>query len=143
MRTILFLLVTSLLLAGCGIDGERISQSEDIDGTKFINNRYGGYYERDLDSERYNTNQNPNFIDLTENRPTYGDDQDKAREVINAVSGVRAGSIFINGNTIHATVYTTEKKDKKERDELKKKVNRKLARALPRYDYDVQLQNEN
>ena len=140
-RTILFMAVCSFfVLTGC-VQENRINQAEDMNGQRLITGEGGRFYERNLESERYNTNQNPNFIDLTENRPDYGDDQAKVQEIIEVHSDLDPGPVYITGNTIRTTAYPNKKLSKEEKQKVERQLKRDFARAIPRYHVVLTIEN--
>ncbi|WP_223701028.1 hypothetical protein [Sutcliffiella deserti] len=135
-RAILLMVVCSFFISACGVVGDEhhTLQKQDIDGTRLIGTTgEDGFYRRNLDSEDYNTNQNPNFLDLSETRPTYGDDQDKLREVISMNSNLDPGGVYITGDTARVTAYADGSMSKKEKDKIKRHLQRKFVDVMPRY----------
>ncbi|MFC4321884.1 lipoprotein [Litchfieldia salsa] len=142
MKRMVFLALSLLLfLTGCNWNPnhEYHAQREDIDGTNLMESgtRKNSFYEEDLQDEDYNTNQNPNFIDLTEDRPDIGDDQDKFREVIELKSEFKPGAVFINGANAYVTVHTDKSYSNKDRKKEEKKLYETLQKAMPRYHIRV------
>ncbi|WP_078378602.1 hypothetical protein [Sutcliffiella halmapala] len=132
-HAILVLVVCSFFVSGCTAE-PRTNQREDINGTRLIGTHGDtGFYKRDLDSEDYNTNQNPNFLDLTENRLDYGDDQDKFAEVITMNSDLQPGRVYITGDTARVTAYHDGTLSKEEKSKLKKHLAKKFVDVTPRY----------
>ncbi|MBD8071356.1 hypothetical protein [Bacillus sp. PS06] len=115
-RMILSLLTLSLVLSGCNGNA---------------NDQYR------VQDEDYYTNQNPNFIDLTENRPDIGDDQDKFVETIEEFTDYRPGSVFVSGANAYVTVHTTESLSEEEKQKEEKKLHKTLRKAMPRYHIRV------
>ncbi|KMJ59204.1 hypothetical protein AB685_09115 [Bacillus sp. LL01] len=134
-HAVLLLVVCSFFIAGCTGE-QRFGSDEDFNGERLIgvkNDEKDGFYDRDLDTEDYNTNQNPNFLDLSENRPDYGDDEDKIVEVIEMNSDLEPGSVYITGDTARVTAYAPSGISKKEKKRLKKELKEKFMEVTPRY----------
>ncbi|CAG9620115.1 hypothetical protein [Sutcliffiella rhizosphaerae] len=132
-HVILFLVVCSIFISGCS-GHQRFGADEDFDGKKLIGvNNKEGFYRRDLNSEYYNTNQNPNFLDLSENRPDYGDDQNKFREVIEYNSDLEPGPVYITGHTARVTAYAHKDMTSREKKRLKRELQERFIEVVPRY----------
>lgn len=113
---------------------------EDSNGTRLMTNRKeNGLYKRELDDDRTNTNQNPNFIDLSETRPNFGTDEDKLSEALIGEKDLTIGPVLRNGNDIRVTVYTNNVLTKKEVRKKEEEIHDKMVRALPRYHIKVNL----
>jgi hypothetical protein len=142
-RKLIISLLLFMFLAGCNWNpnNEYHAQREDLDGSNLMTSgtRKHGFYERDLQDEDYNTNQNPNFIDLTENRPDIGDDQEKFVETIEEFTEFKPGSVFINGANAYVTVHTTKSFSSKEKKQEEKKLHETLRKAMPRYHIRVKI----
>ncbi|MFD2680806.1 hypothetical protein [Bacillus seohaeanensis] len=130
---LLFVLVLSIATA-CGTDQD--SQygmgDEDQSGLQPVKNDG----ERDV---RENTNQNPNFIDLSDSQPTKGTDIEKARQVLEQYTDYEADEVWINGQQMWVTAHTKEKMTEEQRNKEEAKLNKQLTRALPRYKLNVQI----
>jgi hypothetical protein len=130
MKRRLLLFLGILLITGCS----QVETTEDASGADLMSaDEKDGFYERNLSDERYNTNQNPNFIDLTESRPHQGTDQDKMRDVIDTYPNVTPGSVYIVGSDAWITVHSKKKYSKKERDTIRHKLLKDITKAMPRY----------
>jgi hypothetical protein len=131
---ILLLVVCSFFISGCGAQ-QRFGSEEDLNGRKLIGvtDEKDGFYERTLRTEDYNTNQNPNFLDLTEDRPDYGDDENKFREVITMNSELEPGPVYITGDTARVTAYAPSGISKKEKKRIKEDLARHYLEVMPRY----------
>lgn len=146
-----FLAVSSILflLTACNWNpnNEYHAQQEDVNGTNLLRDEDGsrknnGFYEQDLnDEDYYDINTNPNFIDLTEDRPDFGDLQDKLEQVVKK-EGYQSESIYRNGNEFWVNVKTDEKMSKKELKKASKALHKKLIYAAPDYRIHVDLVNE-
>ncbi|WP_246944489.1 hypothetical protein [Bacillus pinisoli] len=128
-----------LLLAGCS----NVKTTQDQNGANLMSYDGGidGFYERDLDDDGAfpNNQSSTNYIELTEDRPTIGTDQDKIREVVDTFDGVTPGSVFINGNKAYVTVHSTDSYSEKERDKLRHKLLHDITKAVPRYQILVRV----
>jgi hypothetical protein len=147
LKSLLPLMISLLILAACSWNpnGEYHAQREDIDGTKLMTyDRDKGFYDRNLKDEQftYDTNQNPNFVDLAENRPDIGDDQDKFREVVDKYTEFEPGSVIINGNDAWVTVWSKRNLSEKEKVKLTKDLRYHLMKAMPRYDIHINIRND-
>ncbi|MGD6831970.1 hypothetical protein ACQCT5_07395 [Sutcliffiella halmapala] len=133
-HAILSIVVCSFFIAGCGADKDLTGQREVENGTRLIGiNADGGAYEEHQDSNDFNTNQNPNFLDLTEDRPDYGDDQEKFAEVITLNSNLEPGPVFVTGDNARVTAYSNGSLSDEEKDKLHSKLKRKFIDVVPRY----------
>ncbi len=144
MKQAFFIIMLMLILAGCNWNpnNEYHAQREDVDGTNLITGgtRNHGFYQINRRDEDYNTNQNPNFIDLTENRPTIGDDKDKIVEIVDDLTEYEPGSVFINGSDAMVTVHTNKSLSGKERKKAEKELHRTLSKAMgARYHIHVNI----
>ncbi|WP_404446164.1 hypothetical protein LG307_20895 [Sutcliffiella horikoshii] len=134
-HAILLLVICSFFVSGCSGE-QRFGADEDFDGERLIgvkNDEKEGFYDRDLDSEDYNTNQNPNFLDLSESRPDYGDDQNKFAEVIELNSDLEPDSVYITGDTARVTAIAPSGISKEEKKRVHKKLKEKFLEVMPRY----------
>ena len=134
-HAILLLVVCSFFISGCSQE-QRFGAREDFDGERLIgvkNDEQEGFYKRDLDTEDYNTNQNPNFLDLSEDRLDYGDDQNKFVEVIELNSDLEPGPVYITGDTARVTAYAPSGISKKEKKRVHKELKEKFLEVTPRY----------
>lgn len=138
-------MVAVLFLSACngGPNNELQAQSEDRNSAKLMDyDENNGFYERNLrddDKRDYSINTNPNFIDLTEDRPDIGDDQEKIVQVIQRYTEFQPGSVFVNGRDAWVTVHTTEKFSDKEKKVVRKDLHRTLIKAMPRYDIHLKI----
>ena len=134
-HAILLLVICSFFISGCSGE-QRFGSDEDFDGEQLIgvkNDEQNGFYKRDLDTEDYNTNQNPNFLDLSENRPDYGDDENKFAEVIELNSDLKPGPVYITGDTARVTAYAPSSISKEEKKRVQKELKEKFLEVTPRY----------
>ncbi|MFD1735158.1 hypothetical protein ACFSCX_01145 [Bacillus salitolerans] len=138
MNLKLLFLIGLLGLSACS----QVETTEDKSGADLMTtggDEKNGFYERDLDDTRYNTNQNPNFIDLTESRPNLGTDQDKIRDVINTFPEVTPGSVYVVGTDAWVTVHSTKKFSEEDRDQLRHKLLKDITKAMPRYHIHIRI----
>jgi hypothetical protein len=133
-HAILAIVVCSFFITGCGGDKDLADQREVENGTRLIGTSGDdGSYERHHDSNDFNTNQNPNFLDLTEDRPDYGDDQAKLAEVITLNSDLEPGPVYITGDNARVTAYSNGSLSKKEKDKVERTLKHKFIDVMPRY----------
>ncbi|WP_078543411.1 YhcN/YlaJ family sporulation lipoprotein [Litchfieldia alkalitelluris] len=146
MKKIITCMTMIFLLAGCNWNpnNEYHAQREDRDGTNLMQSgtRKHGFYQMNRRDEDYNTNKNPHFIDLTENRPTIGDDQHKIAETIDDLTEYRPGSVIINGHNAYVTAHTDKNLSDKERKSEEKKLYKTIVRSVPRYDIHVTIKGD-
>ena len=133
-HAILAIVVCSFFIAGCAGDKDLADQREVENGTRLIGTSgKNGSHGRDLDAKNFDTNQNPNFLDLTKDRPDYGDDQGKLAEVITLNSDLEPGAVYITGGKARVTAYSDGSLSKEEKDEVERTLNRKFIEVVPRY----------
>lgn len=134
-HAVLLLVVCSFFISGCSGE-QRFGAKEDFDGERLIgvkNDDQEGFYRRDLDTEDYNTNQNPNFLDLSEDRLDYGDDENKFAEVIQMNSDLEPGPVYITGDTARVTAYAPSGISKEEKKRVHRELKEKFLEVTPRY----------
>ncbi|HZG73736.1 MAG TPA: hypothetical protein VEY51_19520 [Chondromyces sp.] len=138
MRKVAVVCFLFLLLTACNNNEQSVyTRNEDDAGTQFVQHKNNGIDQRDLRDYSRNTNQNPNFIDLSPEQPTRGTDEDKAEEVIQKYTKYELESVWINGQNMNVTVSTNE--EIQDRQKQEKEVRDTLTRALPRYIIDVKI----
>ncbi|MDQ0214161.1 hypothetical protein J2S13_000557 [Oikeobacillus pervagus] len=141
MKFLIAICMSLSLLTACQMDdneGSLFSQREDRDGTRFVTNKDRDDLSlRNVQTDRTNTNQNPNFIDLSTDQPTRGTDINKAREVVELFTNYEAGPVWINGRQMYVTVYTDQ--DAKQSKDAEASLKKKLTKALPRYQMNVNI----
>ncbi|KMM36636.1 hypothetical protein [Guptibacillus hwajinpoensis] len=89
------------------------------------------------EGQQLNTDINLNpqsYRNMSVNKSTISDDQDKIREVVEA-EGYNAGAVSITGN--HAWVNVNFGNAKEDRNGLKNKLAMKIYKAVPRYKIHV------
>ncbi|WP_338752016.1 hypothetical protein [Bacillus sp. FJAT-52991] len=139
MRFFLMAILLTFALGACG-DKEASQESWD-------ENQHGNDFAPDnLTQTRadeakqdvpINTNQNPNFLDLSSDQPTRGTDIDHARDVIRRFTPYEPGSVWINGNNMQVTVH--EKQGRHYTDAEAREAYEKLVAALSRYKIDMNI----
>ncbi len=140
-HAVLLLVVCSFFISGCSGE-QRFGAKEDFDGERLIgvkNDDQEGFYKRDLDTEDYNTNQNPNFLDLSEDRLDYGDDENKFAEVIQMNSDLEPGPVYITGDTARVTAYAPSGISKKEKKRVENELKEKFLEVTPRYHVKLKI----
>ncbi|MCK1994552.1 hypothetical protein GW626_21975 [Peribacillus muralis] len=76
------------------------------------------------------------------NSPSMGQEIAVIREAVKSKTNYEAGSVWINGKTIHVTVHDKGKiKTEAERDDEKKRLEDLITRVVPQYNIDVKLKN--
>ncbi|RAK20463.1 hypothetical protein B0I26_104115 [Anoxybacillus vitaminiphilus] len=143
MRTLLPFFVF-ILLSACAVNPNRSdyeAQSLDKDGTKLMTyDKDNKAYRRYLEEDFYNdfaapekTNQNPNFISLTEGSANNRADVNQIAQAIEKYTDYRPGSIWLNGRDAWVTVHATKNVSRKQREKDRDKIYKTLTRAMPRY----------
>lgn len=90
------------------------------------------------------TDRNPNFLDLNtenENHNNHGFFQNKLREVVNASDVFRPGMIYTNGGHMIVNVTPTKQLSDDELSKHKKQLKNNLMNAVPKYDIDLKVNN--
>jgi hypothetical protein len=95
------------------------------------------------------TNQNPNFLDLEQTGSggeagagNYGNDTNKAKQVIADTNEFVTDSVWINGNRMWVSVYKKGMLSNQERINAEAHLHRKLMQALPRYQIEVRVKED-
>jgi hypothetical protein len=95
------------------------------------------------------TNQNPNFLDLNRTgsggeagATNHGNDINKAKQVIATTNEFTTDSIWINGDRMWVAVYKKGMLTTKKKDDAEARLHRKLVMALPRYNIEVNVQED-
>ncbi|RIW36147.1 hypothetical protein D3H55_06730 [Bacillus salacetis] len=142
MRKVLSLLSLTILLTACGAQEKDnlYVQDEDQGGRRFVNNDLTDVDTNQNVDQPMETNQNPNFIDLSETQPNKGTDVDKAREVIDVYTDYEPGQVWVNGEQMWVTAYTHDELSQDKRDDKEAELRKRLTRALPRYKINVKIQ---
>jgi hypothetical protein len=140
MKKFSIVLLLSILLTACGAQGDNLYvQDEDSDGRTFVNNDLNDVDTNQNVDTPMETNQNPNFIDLSESQPNSGTDVNKAREVIKVYTDYEADEVWINGRQMWVTAHTDDKLSQDRREKEEADLRKRLTRALPRYKINVKI----
>ncbi|WP_409252262.1 hypothetical protein V1502_19555 [Bacillus sp. SCS-153A] len=141
MKKILSLFALTILVTACGVqDGDNLYvQDEDQNGRRFVNNDLNDVDTNQNIDQPMETNQNPNFIDLSETQPNTGTDVNKAREVIEEYTDYEADEVWINGQQMWVTAHTREELSQDRREKEEADLRKRLTRALPRYKINVKI----
>ncbi|RLQ93498.1 hypothetical protein [Falsibacillus albus] len=144
MKWIVAVIVMAGMLSGCGAKNESIyTHDQDNHGRQFVNNKVKHAWPDEEARQTDWTNQNPNFVGLSDTPPNMRTDVKKARQVIKGYTEYSPGPIWINGNTLNVTAYTNKKFGSKD---AKKKAHEKLHKiilqAFPRYEVDVKIKHK-
>jgi hypothetical protein len=150
MRTLLPFFIF-VFLSACSAnpnDSGYHEHSFDKNGTRLMtyDDKDSKAYNRYLNKDFYNdfatpekTNQNPNFISLTEGSANNRADVNKIAEVIEKYTGYRPGSIWINGRDAWVTVHATKNVSQEQREKDRDKIYKTLVRAMPRYQIHLNM----
>jgi len=128
----------SLVISGCS----KVETAEDQNGLNLMKT---GVNQDDEDRDRgeqYFNQGNPsadNYIDATETRPNFGDDQEKIRDVVRTFEDVTPGSVIINGRNAYVTVHSNDNFNEEKRDKLRHKLLHSITKAVPRYHIHVRV----
>jgi hypothetical protein len=142
MKKVLSLFALTILLTACGAqDGDNLYvQDEDQNGRRFVNNDLTDVDTNQNVDQPMETNQNPNFIDLSETQPNKGTDVNKTREVIEEYTDYEAGQVWVNGEQMWVTAYTHDEMSQDRRTEEEAELRKRLTKAMPRYKINVKIQ---
>jgi hypothetical protein len=144
MRTLLPFFIF-VFLSACALNPNPSGyeeQSLDRDGTKLMtyDDKDNRAYKRYLSKDFYNdfaspekTNQNPNFISLTEGSANNRADVNKMAQVIEQYPNYEPGSIWLNGNDAWVTVHAVKSVSKEQQKKDRKEIYKALTQAVPRY----------
>jgi hypothetical protein len=149
MRTLLPFFIF-VFLSACAVNPNRSDYEEhslDKDGTRLMTyDKDDQAYKRYLSKDFYNdfdnpekTNQNPNFISLTEGSTNDRADVNKIAQVIEEYTNYEPGSIWLNGNDAWVTVHAPHRLSKQEKEKDRERIYKLLAKAMPRYDIHVNM----
>lgn len=142
VKKLLFMLGFLLVASGCTQNGDASRSVEDRNGNRFVSNPSTSKEQSEVQDNYQNTNQNPNFLYLSNERPDLGTDIDKARDVVKRTNEYRPGSIWINGNKMWVTVYKKGMLSPEQKIAIAAQVRKKLIEALPRYDIHVKVKED-
>ncbi|MBA2874458.1 hypothetical protein [Thermaerobacillus caldiproteolyticus] len=142
----LLLLLLGILLSACTMnpnDSQYHQQSEDKNGTRLITHDRA---QKDYDRYLYNnfddpekTNQNPNFISLTEGSENNQADVRKAVQVIEKYTNYEPSSVWINGNDMWVSVQAPDSVSTRQREKDRTRLYELLTKAIPTYDIHVNI----
>lgn len=145
MKKIVVIVASIIFLTACA-GNQNVAHPydrEDSNGTRLMTNREGnGIYNRELDDDRTNTNQSPNFIDLSGSRPNFGTEEGKLEEALRDEKGLEMGQIIRNGQNINVTVHSTNSISKDSKKQKEKELVQKMNTALPGYHIKVKLEEK-
>lgn len=136
-----------VMVAGCAQDNTEsvYDKNEDKAGVDLnrendgVRRGDGPNFTRDLDDGMTMTDQNPNLLNTdNENHHSYSQDVQKAKDVISD-AGYEPDSIWINGDDMNVTAHPDGRLSAKDRENAAKKLGNKLAKALPRYNVNVDI----
>ncbi|PAQ15262.1 hypothetical protein CD798_07135 [Bacillaceae bacterium SAOS 7] len=139
MRFFLMAILLAFALGACG-DKEASNESwnENQHGKDFApDNITKTRADEAKQNDPVNTNQNPNFLDLSPHQPTRGTDIDHARDVIERFTPYEPGSVWINGGKMRVTVH--EKQGHNYTEAEVKAAYESLVAALPRYEIEMRI----
>lgn len=142
MKKILSLFALTILLTACGgvpDEDNLYVQDEDQNGRRFVNNDLNDVDTNQNVDQPMETNQSPNFIDLSETQPNKGTDVNKAREVIEEYTDFEADEVWINGQQMWVTAHTDEQLSQDRREKEEAELRKRLTRAIPRYKINVKI----
>nr|WP_263324149.1 hypothetical protein [Neobacillus sp. Marseille-Q6967] len=140
-----------LLLAGCAAGKGNNNETaydlrDDRTNPNYMANNQATH--NNYDEVRDVTDRNPNFLNLRGttvgdegegNRNDFGNDIDKARDIVNRSKEFRAESIWINNAADRMTVRvdSTGSLSDEERNHAVGRLQQRLTQALPRYTFDI------
>ncbi|MBB5324016.1 maltodextrin utilization protein YvdJ [Anoxybacillus tepidamans] len=141
----LLLLFFAVFLAACTMnptDSQYHAQSEDRHGKNLMTANearpsYDRIYNHFADPEK--TNQNPNFISLTDGSANDRALVQKAVQVVEQYKNYRAGSVWMNGNDMWVTVHAPRDRSYQQRQKDQTRLYELLTKAIPTYDIHVRL----
>lgn len=148
MKKLIFFFLLASFLTGCAQNNQSSSiygQEESNAGTQFIsNNSEWESREQQLgETQEYTMDaQNPNFLNLDGNGVDNQDDINHARQVIQETGKYEPGPIWINGEKMWITAYKRGNLSEREIIQEQAELHRILVKALPRYDVEVQVQED-
>lgn len=141
----LLLLFFAVFLAACTMnptDSQYHAQSEDRNGKNLMTaNEARPNYDRiynHFDSPE-KTNQNPNFISLTDGSANDHAIVRKAVQVVEQYTNYRAQSVWMNGNDMWVTVHVPRDMSNEQKRKDRTRLYELLAKAIPTYDIHVRM----
>lgn len=124
MKHLIAILFTAFLLTACN-QGD---QPQDTQSKK----------ERaELENYEEFTDQNPNFLNTTNEQTAVKDDATKIEEIINVKTPYKAGNIVISGKDAWVTVYVGKECSAREKNKIIKDLNEVFYEGLPRLQFHV------
>ncbi|MFD2446794.1 hypothetical protein ACFSO7_22910 [Bacillus sp. CGMCC 1.16607] len=141
MKKVYMISLLLVFLAGCNMyKGNKGYGDESGNAPTPVNYRPHGNVNQDMI-----TDQNPNLLNLNtdENNSTnsQGKDINQARKVIQKSNEFEDGSIWINGDNMHITVYPNGRLSGNELKDAKSKLHKNLMRAVPSYYIHLNIGN--
>lgn len=143
-KLVIFLL--SVALVGCSQNkaDSTYEHNQDQAGEDLITNdegtHRGGDFTNNGDNDMTMGDQNPNLLNTdNQNRHNFSQDVQKAKEVI-AAEGYEPGQIWINGGVMSVTAKKEAKRSGKSHNNDAKALQKQLAKALPRYEINVEME---
>ncbi|MCL6586452.1 MAG: hypothetical protein K6T72_08070 [Anoxybacillus sp.] len=138
-------LVFPLFLAACTLnptDSQYHAQNEDRNGRKLMTANEARpdvdrIYNHFDDPEK--TNQNPNFISLTDGSANDRAVVQKAVQVVKQYKNYRAQSVWMNGSDMWVTVDAPPNRSSHQRQTDRTKLYELLTKAIPTYNIHVRL----
>lgn len=144
MKKILPLLF-AVMLGACSVnpdDSQYHAQSEDRNGRNLMTGNeakpnYDRIYNHFDDPEK--TNQNPNFIGLTDGSETNRADVRQAVQVVRKYTNYEPGSVWMNGNDMWVTVHARRAMSDRQREKEQNRLYKLLTKAIPNYNIRVRI----
>ncbi|MGE6377229.1 hypothetical protein [Peribacillus muralis] len=134
-------------LTACGQNDRAINNDSEYgdqsrDGKDFVGSGLKHVSNKDWENEAERpSDQILNTPDHTSNNsPSMGQEIAVIRDAVKSETDYDAGSVWINGNTIHVTVHDKGKiKTDHQRKEEKKRLEDLITGVVPQYKIDVEL----
>lgn len=142
VKQLLGMLVALFVVSGCAQSGDVSRSEEDQAGASLISNPNYSKPQSGVKDDYRNTDQNPNFLNLSNERPNLNTDIDHARDVVRRTTKYQPGSVWINGNKMWVTVYKKGMLSHEQKIAVAAQVRQKLIEALPRYDIHVKVKED-
>lgn len=143
------LICTAILLtalSGCNTNEDREAQygGESKDGTTLNINKPGDATNDHGDATEQPSDQLINTPGSNSNiTPTTGSEVEKARNIIEKNTDYEAGAVWLKGESLSVTVKENGKiHSAEQRKKEKERVKQMLTKALPRYNIQVNMDNE-
>lgn len=147
LKMIWMAVIVLTVLTACGPNDNAINNESEYgdqsrDGKDFVGSGLKHVSNKDWENEAERpSDQILNTPDHTSNNsPSMGQEIAVIRDAVKSETEYEAGSVWINGNTIHVTVHDKGKiKDDRERNEEKKRLEDLITGVVPQYKIDVEL----